>query len=90
MDPGLLFGFYDEYTFHSDIYSLGMVILSIVYSDYFKPWHNIESLNELKNVVIDENRQEEIPDNCPEIIKKIILMCWEAFAKLHLEPNLRF
>jgi tRNA A-37 threonylcarbamoyl transferase component Bud32 len=73
MDPGLLFGFYDEYKFYSDIYSLGMVILSIINGN--NPFHNIESFNELRKVIIDEQKELEIADDCPEIIQKIIAAC---------------
>jgi tRNA A-37 threonylcarbamoyl transferase component Bud32 len=76
LDPALLFRLYKNNDAYCDMYSFGMIIWSIVNPDYIMPWSGVQNLNELKKLVIDEKRREKIPDNCPRILKKIILACW--------------
>jgi hypothetical protein len=76
MDPDLFLGKYKKFDTSCDIYSLGMIIRGIVDPKHLHPWSQVNDISELTQIYL-EGKQETILDECPEILKKIILSCWD-------------
>lgn len=78
MDPWLFLGKYLQFDASCDMYSFGMLIWTLMNEEYTLPWskHNIKDRNDLAKLFLSGITQENIPDNCPKVLKEIILSCW--------------
>jgi len=63
----------------ADVYSFGLLLWELFTEQ--KPFDSIKSFKQLIRVVCKEQRRPNIPQECPDKLRRVIQMCWQPLAK---------
>ena len=76
----------ERFTEKSDIYSLGNVLWVMLNEKYQEPWQDIQSIEEYKKRLVDNNEKLKIPEKTPASLKIFLPTSWEK--KRNKRPNI--
>ncbi|WKY00811.1 hypothetical protein Q1695_015104 [Nippostrongylus brasiliensis] len=68
-----------KYSSRSDVWSFG-VLMWEVYMDGTEPYPDMTP-NVVKRVIINDEYRLPIPKDCPEVVARIMALCWESFPR---------
>lgn len=74
--PEIAAGQFDK---KSDLFALGMVLWEIIEGSI--PFREVENEAEVLKILHDEKTRPPLPSGCPEVLARLIVLCWDHDAK---------
>ncbi|XGW18886.1 hypothetical protein V3C99_003018 [Haemonchus contortus] len=68
-----------QYSLKSDVWSFG-VLMWEVYNDGIEPYPGM-SPSAVKQAILETEYRMPIPEDCPELLAKIMTSCWDSFSR---------